>query len=195
MKLNVILQFLTFVAALLPQETSSAISSGQVNIQDATIYVRKQITMGGSVIKLIDGTTEQIVGLTNIDGNKLDAYRNLIIDSISFKYATDATESDPTKVNYVAADVPLALRNSELVLRQNNRTPINLPIMSLVAGKDASPGSVEGDRFILRVMALIREGQKFELNIEVPDGATLGTGNHFVEIGLFGAQTMLKASA
>lgn len=194
MKLTQIIQFLTFVSALLPQSTITELQRSNVGAQDAAIYVRKQIT-AGNVVKLIDGTTEQIIGLTNVDGNKLDDYRNFIIEKLSFKYATDATATDPSAVNYLAADVPAVLRNSELVLRQEGRTPINIPIMAILAGKDASPGSIDGDKFNLMVWSLVREGQKFELNIEMPNGASLGSDNHFVEVGLFGAQTSLKATA
>ncbi|TYB78329.1 hypothetical protein [Bizionia myxarmorum] len=195
MKLTAIIQFLTFVTALLPLGTQDELAKGNISAQDAAVYIRKQVTAGGNTIKLIDGKTEEVVGLTNIAGNKLDDYRNLIIESISFKYATDATVTDAAAVSYITSDVPLALRNAELVLIQGNRTPINIPIMSLISGKNSSPSSVDGDRFKLMVWALIREGQKFDLNIELPEGAALGTGNHFVEVGLFGAQTALKASA
>lgn len=194
MKLNLIIQFLTFVSGLMAQSTLTELQKSNIGLQDAAIYVRKEIK-AGNVVKLIDGTTEQIVGLTNVDGNKLDDFRNFIIEKLSFKYATDATETDPSALNYLSADVPAILRNSELVLRQENRTVISLPIMSLVAGKNASPGSIDGDRFSLAVWALIREGQKFELNIEMPNGADLGTNKHFVEVGLFGSETSLKARA
>lgn len=193
MKLNQIVAFLTLVAALLNQNTVSALKAGTIGAKDNTLFVRKQIT-GANVVKLIDGTTERVTGITNIDGNKLDDYRNFIIEAISIRYGTHASDTDPGIISYTTAP-PTALRNAELVLRQGNRLVINMPVHALLPGVSASPASVDGDRFKNMVWALIAEGQKFELNLEFAEGASFGANNHFVEVNLHGAETYLKANA
>lgn len=192
MKFQQILSFLTAVAFLLTSETRAQIAAKNVIAKDSTLYVRKQITPG-NVTKLIDGKTLQIVGITNIDGNKLEKFRNQIVSAISIKYGTDATVTDPSKIDFLSADIPAPLRNADLILTQGSRVIFNISIATLIAGKNSSPSNVEADRFNLMVWALIKEQESFELNLEFPDGADLGANNHFVEVSLFGAETTQKS--
>ena len=192
MKLQIITQFLMMFAYLLPQATRDLLTSGDIRVQDSTVYVRKQIS-AGNVTKLVDGNTRKLVGITNIDGNKLEDQRNQLISAISIKYGTHSTITDAGSIDYLSTDIPAALRNAELVIRQGNRTAVSLPISSLIAGKNASPSNVEADRFQLLVMALIVEAQPFTVDLEFPEGADFGVNNHFVEVNFYGAETSKKA--
>ena len=192
MKLQIITQFLMMFAYLLPQATRDLLTSGDIRVQDSTVYVRKQIS-AGNVTKLVDGNTRKLVGITNIDGNKLEDQRNQLISAISIKYGTHASITDAGSIDYLSTDIPAALRNAELVIRQGNRTAVSLPISSLIAGKNASPSNVEADRFQLLVMALIVEAQPFTVDLEFPEGADFGANNHFVEVNFYGAETSKKA--
>lgn len=188
MKFEAIRTFLVMVLMSLTQETKALLNSGNLAAKDSTLYIRKKVTAGG-IVKLIDGETRQVVGLTNIDGNKLEQTRNFIITALGIKYGTDASITDPRLIDFNSTAIPKALRNAELSVTQGSKSPVKIDVSTLIAGRNASPSSVEADRFNLKVWALIKEQATFELNLEFPDGSDFGTGNHFVEVRLFGAET------
>ncbi|WP_336065654.1 hypothetical protein [Mesoflavibacter sp. CH_XMU1404-2] len=189
MKYQLVIAFLGMVSFLFPEQTRAAIQSNKLKVTDTAVYIRKQFTAGNTA-KLIDGSTDKLVGITNVDGNKFDAFRNLVITDISVKYGKDASATDAAAIDYNANAMPAALRNAELVVRQGSRVVVSMPLSTFEPGKNASPASIGADAYSLKTWAVLVEGQPFTCNIEFANGATIaGTDNHFVEVQFFGAET------
>lgn len=194
MKYQLVIAFLGMVSFLMPEQTRAAISANQLKITDTTVYIRKQFTPGNTA-KLIDGSTDKLVGITNVDGNKFDPFRNLVITDISVKYGKDASSTDAAAINYNSDAMPSSLRNAELIIRQGSRIVVSLPLSTFEPGKNASPSAIGADAYSLKTWAVLVEGQPFTCNIEFANNATIaGTDNHFVEVQFFGAETGSRVS-
>lgn len=194
MKFQIFLAFFAAMAqlGLIQEATVTEQNKGNLKFQDTCIYIRKQFT-AGNTNKLIDGRTEKVVGITNIDGNKLEKHQNIFITHVSLKYGVDASVTDAGLIDYNKDAMPNVLRNAELVVRQSGRVVFSLPISALDLGRNASPAAVGSDRYELSQMALINDASSFEINIEFPDGSTTPAGNNFVEVNFFGVETYYKA--
>lgn len=153
------------------------------------LYVNSQFSAGGNV-PLLNGNSTQETGVTNFDGNRLEAGRFFIIDGLTLQYG----EADASKkVWEVAYDkkLPAVLLSSHLVLRQNGEVIVKLPISAIENAK-------REDTFYrkLGALALIEPMQTIELSIETPAGSSItsanGSDKSFVRVLFKGMETYIK---
>lgn len=176
------------IADKLSIDTRDAIRSNKVSLRAIVAYVRKEITFGSGSVPLVDTKTDKTTGVSNLDANRLPAYRNIVFDRISLGYATNAEAGKETEVSY-ASTLPNSLRNAELEIKQDGNTIISIPCSEFDADHAFTH---EGERFVdLGGEYLIREEKAFEINIKFPDGAT-GTAHDYVEVRLSGIETNEK---
>lgn len=147
---------------------------------ESELYVNKQITIGGKVPLLV-GATDNELGITNFDGNKLEEGRAFAVDGVAFHVAIDDAGKSLGNVDFAkgltsAEKAPFQYAN--LVLRQKNELLVKLPISSIWNGKS----SIDNDYRDLS-LTLIKPKDKVEVEIEFPDGvqnpATLTAGKEF----------------
>ena len=142
-----------------------------VDLMDRTLYLNIVATGQGGTVDLVDANTVRDAGITNLDGNKLNAGRDYVIDGIRLlNGGTTANIKGETWVQDILGNYPGALQNAEIVLEQDGNTLIDMPISDIV---DAS--SFEKFRS-LSTTPLIRSNLEFTLKIVYPKGQTISSG-------------------
>lgn len=176
------------VAAKLDKATKEAIIDGTASLKPVVLYIRKKIVFGSGTIKLIDSKTRETKGVSNIEQNRLPAFRNVVFHAALLGYATDAADAKEAQLNYNTT-LPVSLRNAELSINQDNGPIVTVPCSEFSADNAAVS---ELDKYVtLGGEYLIREQKAFEINIDFPEDtiASGGAGHDYVEVRLIGIQT------
>lgn len=166
------------------------IAAGNASYYDADFYIRSQITGTQDVLLT---SNQKVVGVSNLNENRLPELTNLIISAVRVAYATHATLTNPAAVKYdnVNAAVPVALLNGELIIKINDRPVVELPISKFFNANGTAPVSFQAqgsnDTIELQAMKVVTPQDVIGVEIKLPNGLTLGANNHFLEVRLLGA--------
>lgn len=152
------------------------------------LYVNSKFAAGG-VANLLTSNAVQEVGVTNFDGNKLEADRYFVADAITIQYGEGQASSKVYEIKYDVA-LPAVLLASHLVIRQKNEVIVKLPVSAIQNAK-------KSDAYYrkLEALALIEPNSPVEIQIETPTGSTItpSTGDSsFVRVLIKGFETYLK---
>jgi hypothetical protein len=182
----------------LSAETARAIAEKRIILEDEPLYVRTKINGAGGV-KLLTPDLVEKVGSTNIDRQRLPKYINFVIDSIRFGYSTApaADNKKPVEVDYssLVAEVPTALRHANLVISQNEKPILTLPVKSLLQ-QEKIRGNEGEVGYQLKYPRMLKEDVSFQITIEFPNDTQLDSNeHHFVEVILNGTRTKLRGNA
>jgi hypothetical protein len=186
--------FLLAMVAGLDAQTQADIANRDVQFSDADMYLRSNITGGAGIKELLDATNTKQIGTSNWDKNALPASVNIALERIRVAYATTASAdgiTNPANLKYSTklSDVPAALLNAELVITQNDKPIVEVPMQRFFSeAVNNRPVGTE-DALILDSLRLIKENVPVGINIKFPNGLALAGANHFVEIHLMGTQT------
>jgi len=187
-KFMLVIAFLSAIAGTLSTNARALAEAGKIKPTDSELYVRKAVTPGGSV-NLLEGVSAAEIGITNFDGQRLDSDRYFIIDALTVNYGTASTGTSAKAVDYSTA-LPAALKNANLVIRQDNEVILRLPVSSINDAKNTD------DRYReLGAFALLRDQKTISIDLEFPAGADLGAGagkDGYVEVLLKGFETYIK---
>ncbi|MFY7917679.1 MAG: hypothetical protein ACOVOF_00035 [Chryseotalea sp.] len=182
----------------LSPETARAISEKKIILEDEPLYVRSKIN-GGGTIKLLTSELVEKVGFTNIDRQRLPKFINFIIDTIQFGYSSAAAADNkkPVEVDYTALvdQIPTALRHANLVVSQNDKPILTLPVKTLLQQEKIR--GYEGEAgYQLKYPRMLKEDVSFQISIEFPNESQLeNTVHHFVEVILNGTRTKLRGNS
>lgn len=182
----------------LSPETARAISEKKIILEDEPLYVRSKIN-GGGTIKLLTSELVEKVGFTNIDRQRLPKFINFIIDTIQFGYSSAAAADNkkPVEVDYNALvdQIPTALRHANLVVSQNDKPILTLPVKTLLQQEKIR--GYEGEAgYQLKYPRMLKEDVSFQISIEFPNESQLeNTVHHFVEVILNGTRTKLRGNS
>lgn len=174
----------------LDQDTKAMINNGGLVLEDAVFNLKANITE--KPLDLINRADSEKVGTRNIDRAALPNLQHLILKKIELEYATDATETDPAKVTYSskkpATEVP-ALENGELVIEQDDKPVIIIPIASFFQAADVDDNSKKG--VWLDNWRVIKAERPIKVQIRYADGQAVKTAaeQHHVSINLIGTKT------
>jgi len=172
-------------------DTARKLVAGQLVLRDNTNFIRKEVAAAPSgTVKLIDGNTKITTGVSTFLGNKLEKSVNQVITHMRIGYASDTYAGKEAALTYENDQdmVPAALRSANIIISQDGKTVIKLPVMDFV--KPANDGNSSYTE--LAAFALIKEEQSFGIELEFADGVTLGAGKHYVELSLRGMSTFEK---
>lgn len=151
----------------------------EIKPMPSEVYVNKEITVGGGTLDLLKGSTNNEVGVTNFDGNKLDDGRAFVVDGVAFHIAIGDAGAKPYNVDYdkgIASAEFQPFQFANLVLKQNNEILVKLPISSIENGKENFSEYRDLD------LTLISPKTKVEVQIQFPDDVavpSLATGKAF----------------
>lgn len=180
-------------------DAKEQLTKGNAVAYDYTLYIRRQITGLAGVYRTIEADNVKTKGITNIDGNRLPQGDNVAIEAIWIAEGNHATSTDPKNiVNYtnVASSVQAEFRHAELVILQDSKEILRLPISSMLAPAASINGSKKDVAYHLKDNCpVLVAGVPFEINIEFPAAmATFSTStNKFhLEIELFCKKTGKK---
>ena len=142
---------------------------GQVGLTDKTIYVGFETTGKAGTMKVVDVNTKRIVGVTNLDGNKLDAGRDYIIDGARILFGSD-NEAIGAQNWQGGQSCPDVLKNAEIRILQGSRVVLDMPITDLVYSSDSN-GMTQFRP--ISTSPLLVSNKEFEIEIEFPDGQSV----------------------
>lgn len=178
------------VASKLSGDTRNAIENGKAQLKKSIAYVRKEITIGGGTIPLIDSNTKELQGISSFAGNSLPKFVNQFFDRVSLGYVAAGAGSSPANLSYDRS-FPAGLRNANLVIKQDGDVVVSIPCTELDSNGVAID-SLSGRFEHLGGVHMIREEKQFSIELMFPENAT-GTTTEgekdFVEVMIDGIKT------
>jgi hypothetical protein len=161
-------QLLSAVSTIKAKDQGGVPHVGRVALTDKTLYLNVNVKGQGGTISLIDVNTKREVGVTNLDGNRLNAGRDYIIDGVRVLRGTTSAASVKTE-NYVQGGaLDTALQNAEIRIKQNGNILLDMPISDLF-----NPASTAEVFRNISTSPLIVSNMEFEFEIEYPKGVSV----------------------
>lgn len=179
----------------LPVETRNRINRGELTFGEGVYYVRRQI-QGSGIIELFNDSLNQIVGETNLSKAKLPDLVNLALERIELNYAKSTTVTSVKKAAFdpiSSTSTDVVLLNAEIEIIAGGTALVRLPVSQLQNPQQNLDGPANG--YNLKAIKMIREGEKIQIRLHLPDGETLdATGGlkHFVDVTIKGAETRTR---
>lgn len=136
--------------------------------KDTTMFITADLKgKGGAEVQLVDANTKRLDGITNFDGNKLTAGRNLVLDGVRVRYEDTELTVGAAKWNKA---MHAAVLNSELVVSQGEELFI-LPLTDIYNG---GTGTNNGDDFRdLAHLPILKSNLEFKISLRFASGATV----------------------
>lgn len=144
--------------------------SGKTYLTDKTFYLNVDLSgKGGGRAELVDSNTRRIEGITNFDGNKLNAGRDIVIDSVRFIEAVDgATSIQTADFSNTDGKAHASLAHAELRVEQAGKVLIDLPLTDF----NKSDGDTVHFRDI-STMPILKAEEEFNIYLVLPNGVTV----------------------
>jgi hypothetical protein len=140
---------------------------GRVALTDKTLYLNVNVKGQGGTIALIDVNTKREIGVTNLDGNRLNAGRDYIIDGVRVLRGTTASANVRSEKYSQSTALEEALQNAEIRIKQNGNILLDMPMSDIY-----NQNSNELFRNI-STSPLIQSNMEFEFEIEYPKGVSV----------------------
>lgn len=177
-------------------QTQAELEDGMIQTTEGYVLVRSSILNHAGIKRYLDETTEKKTGITNMNGNKLPKGFNLAVEKIRLGYAFAAAASgldNPAKVteykNLSDANIPAALRNADLVIIQDGKDVLRVPVAAMLKSA-ASDKTGKEDSYEVDNPPILYENKPIGIEIEYPDGEAVPNADfHYIEILLLGART------
>ena len=197
-KITVALAFLIAAADAFSAELAGRLRPGQgreieVNLKPTTVYVRKNATNAAGQWAMIDENTTKTEGVSSISKNALTKNEAVVFDRIAIAFAEGDGAGQEGSVDYNASKLPKELRNATLLITQNGREVVEIPVADL--GKTISPGSNEDYYHDLESFQYLVDDQPMAFWIKFPEGKALvpAVGKfNYIELRLRGFKTARK---
>lgn len=188
---NTAKNFLGQVMNQLDQDTKAFLASGELAFEDAFFYVKKNIKGMSGINDLVLPSDSEKVGVRNFDRAQLPTLQNLILQRVIIRYATHASETDPA-LRAFSSKVPgtavPALQNGHIVIEQDDKPIITIPVAQALNPADFDTVSKEG--IWLSNWRLIKAERKIAIKLHCAEGLSVATGaEHFIEVVLAGTKT------
>lgn len=161
-------QLLSAVTTLKGKENAGIPHVGRVALTDKTLYLNVNIKGQGGTISLIDVNTKREVGVTNLDGNRLNAGRDYIIDGVRVLRGTTGAANVKSENYAPTGALDPALLNAEIRIKQDGNVLLDMPISDIF-----NPQAVSEVFRNISTSPLIRSNMEFEFEIEYPKGVAV----------------------
>lgn len=194
---NEAIDFLRTKSGVLTGQTQRDLRDGKLQLRDSSIVVRKKLSGGAGIVKILTSSDQKKNGEISISNGKLEAGVNQVVSAIRLGYAnaTTASAKKAGQLTYAntQSGAPTALLNADLIVTQGGRNVVEIPCAKFFTAASATE---VGERFApLDALALLKEDEPIEVHIQFPeDPDALSSGNdHFVEVILDGLATSRRA--
>ena len=145
---------------------------GGGRVIDTNKYIVVDVSGASGIFHVMDSNTKKLVGVTNFDGNKLNAGRHVVIDAVKIESATDGTT--PVKASFIGnTTLPKELSNCEFRVIQKGLVPIDFPVNEL--NKPSSSTRSTEYRDVSTQPVLVANEEIF-MEIQFPVGVTAPAG-------------------
>lgn len=189
---TIVMSFLmTDIIGRLSTQLQEDIKKFKVVLDDQTMEIKKEIS-GGSIIDLLDGTSDRITGINSFDKDRLKQGRAFIFDKIALNYATHATDSGLEGSIEYNTKAPKELQNANIVIIQNGREVLRVPVREAHSLTTYSTNSSEEYKQLNSLRYLL-DDQEVKVQLHFPPGVSLdSTKKHYVCFRANGLQTAKK---
>lgn len=185
----IVVAFLAAVSSTLSLNAQNLIKQGKVRPTDSELFVRKNVGSGGTGTQnLLEGLANSEIGISNFDGQRLDADRYFVISELTLNYGVGLIADAVHAIDY-SVSFPLALKTANLVIKQDNEVLHRIPVASINEAKSTDNRYRDLGGFVL-----LRDQKTIRVELEFAAGADLvpGAGNAgFVEVLLKGFETVI----
>lgn len=175
------------------RQTQADFQTGKLRFLDADLLHSAEITEGGGNYDLLKSTNDKVVGISDLDGDKLEPGVNIAVDRIKLAYGKDAAANNPTaaSVSYssLLSAFPVELLRAKLVIKQDSKTKLRLPVERFT--QQANSPKVQGEEDCLHLGSLIflEENKPIEIQLEFEDAINAAADKHFVQCRFMGTET------
>lgn len=196
-KLLAALGFLIAVSSAFSNELASHIRPGngndiKVRLTRHTVFVRKDVTGAAGTYDIIDENTKKVNGVSSISETKLPKNQAVVFDKIAIGFAEGSADGGQEgALDYGKDKSPAALRNANLVIIQNGREVLDLPVADMVKGDSSNnPGDLYHD---LEGFNYLVDDQPMTWQLKFPDGTSIAAGatgeKKYLEVRIQGFKT------
>lgn len=141
-------------------------------VSDTNKYITVDISGASGTFYVMDSNTKKLVGVTNFDGNKLNAGRHIVIDGVKIEKATAGTT--PATASFIGdTTLPKELSNCEFRVVQKGFVPIDFPVNEL--NQPTANQKSTGYRDVSTQPVLVAN-EEIVMEIQFPVGVTAPTG-------------------
>jgi len=175
------------------KQTQDDFKTGKVRFLDADLLHTAEITEGGGNYDLIKSTNDKVVGVSDIDGDRLEPGINIAVDRIKLAYGKDAATNNPTAATVTYSSqisaFPVQLLRAKFVIKQDGKTKLRLPVERFT--QSANSQHVQGveDCLHLGSLILLEEQKPIVFQLEFEDAMNAGSDKHFIQVRAFGTET------
>lgn len=184
-------EFSSELAALIAPADGSEI---KVRLTPHTVYVRKNATNAASAWRIIDENTKKIDGVSTLSETKLPKNQAVIYDKVAVGFAEGDAAKKEGAVDYSSTKAPAVLRNANVVITQNGREVLDLPVADAV--KVTSPANADDYYHDLQGFGYLVDDQPMEWFFRFPTGEVLAPSaagkEVYIELRLQGFKTNRK---
>lgn len=197
-KIIAALAYVMSAATAMSNELAQLISGNQIKLSRHTVYIRKDVSDAAGTFNIIDENTLKVDGVSSLSKTSLPKNQAVIFDKIAIGYALGTvTAGEEGKQAYGTTTVPPELRNANLVITQNGREVLDLPVADLVKGQ--SSNNSDDYYHDLESFNYLVDDAQMEWQFRFPKGVSVvkgGVGNDlhkYVEVRLQGFKTSRRA--
>ncbi|WP_394760300.1 hypothetical protein [Flavobacterium sp.] len=145
-------------------------TGGRIN--DTNKYITVDVSGASGTFYVMDSNTKKLVGVTNFDGNKLNAGRHIVIDALKIEKATAGTT--PAGASFIGdTTLPKELSNCEFRVVQKGLVPIDFPVNELNQPTANQKSTAYRDVSTLPVLVA---NEEISMEIQFPVGVTAPAG-------------------
>lgn len=188
---TIVLAFLMDIGPRLSAQLKTDLQSGKVVLDDQTMEIKKEIS-GGSIIDLLDGTSDRITGINSFDKDRLKQGRAFIFDKVALNYATSADTSGLEGSIEYNTKAPKELQNANIVVIQNGREVLRMPVRDAHSITTYATNS-QDEYKQLNSLRYLLDDQEVKVQLHFPPGVSLDSSKkHYVYFRANGLQTAKK---
>lgn|SRR5690606_6728058 len=198
-KILAALSFLVAVSSAFSNELANLIrpmdgSDIKARLTRHTVYVRTDATNASSSWAIINENTKKVDGVSSISETKLPKNHAVIFDKVAIGFAEGTGVNQEGALDYTSTKAPAVLRNAVLVITQNGREVLELPVADMT--KVISPTNNSDYYHDLEGFHYLVDDQPMEWVLRFPNGQALSpseAGKHnYLEVRLQGFKTSRK---
>lgn len=152
------------------------------------LHAKKLSGLGGEQT-LNDANTKKEIGISDFTSTQVPSDSNGLISAITVEYGSHESETNPALAEYspLASAMPAWLKNSELVLKSKGAEQFRIRVSELAVLEKPRVVASNWAKELERTLK-VEGNQDLQLFLATPEGASLGTGNHFVRVNLYGTK-------
>jgi len=198
-KILAALSFLVAVSSAFSNELANLIrpidgSDIKARLTRHTVYVRTDATNASSSWAIINENTKKVDGVSSISETKLPKNHAVIFDKVAIGFAEGTAVNQEGALDYTSTKAPAVLRNAVLVITQNGREVLELPVADMT--KVISPTNNSDYYHDLEGFHYLVDDQPMEWVLKFPNGQALSSSEagkyNYLEVRLQGFKTSRK---